>query len=146
MCQDSLCCAWKSAEASQTLKNWFLNRNADPRYLYHFHPVNCAGTMDCLHCAQLRGRQIQKIIFSYCEYSHIYLGMYEKENMVPHLSSKCQASKWLNKGNAPKPPPPHPNPSQFGAWQSPGERLAKCKPGPNKHVLYSQQIKSGFRF
>lgn len=70
--------------------------------------------------------------------------MYEKENMVPHLSSKCQASKWLNKGNAPKPlhhiltlPNLEPGNHLEKDWQN-------ANPGPNKHVLYSQQIKSGF--
>lgn len=84
------CCAWKSAEASK-LGKIVSEQKCWPQVSVSFGPCElCRCFMDCLHCAQLRGRQIQKIIFSYCEYSHIYLECMKKKiwSHIFHLNVK----------------------------------------------------------
>lgn len=129
----------------QTLKNWFLNRNADPRYLYQFHPVNCAGAMDCLHCAQLRGRQTQKIISP-----TVSILIFTWECMKKKIWSHIFHLNVNHPNGLIKAMPPNRHHHHILTLPNlePGNHLEKdwqnVNPGPNKHVLYSQQIKSGF--
>lgn len=77
VCQDLICCAWKSAETSKCWKICFWTEMLTP-LICIVNSTSCVGAVcyfhSFIHSAWFQGRQITENHFSSCEYSQTSAG------------------------------------------------------------------------